>query len=535
MSVVPASKASSLQEDPLVPIGSTAAERKAMRRNGIAAPEPELSIGQRILRSPLTYASIVVVLGTVASLIGLYLMMVPDRELPTGTVPGLGHEAIFEANSYALITVIPLVCVFILADRFRTQGFFGRAWIWVLTFAWGAAISTFLSAHFNTLAAQHLSIVGNGDPATGARAAIFVAPFVEEATKATVLFFIAILLRYGYVSRLGSVALAGISAAGFAYVENIIYYGRVYRYAAQTYGQVEPEVAMQQLFFVRGIASFFAHPLFTIMTAFGLIVALRTRSKRVRIIAPLVGFCGAALLHMAWNGFASTMQNPMPLYFFIALPLAIFVLTFTIRGVGRESRLLRARLGDYVLTGWLSEADQDVVSSPMRRLSAIWWSMFEHRVTAFLAPLLIIVMPLLIVLTLVFEWNVIIEYGIRIVALGLVIVVMAAPSPWRDMLRYLRLGTELGYLRDAITRGLVDDGGFAREGQIFAELEALRDRGIDPLGGAVRYPWQWVREFLQQRRQRRRPVGGGQRQGPARVGAGAAQYSAVDPTWAPPG
>ena len=87
-------------------------------------------------------------------------------------------------------------------------------------------MATYLSAQINTWAAGHLSIIGDGDPATAARAAIYVAPFVEEAAKATVLFWLAILMRYQWVSRLTGVVLAGLSAAAFAFVENIIYYGR---------------------------------------------------------------------------------------------------------------------------------------------------------------------------------------------------------------------------------------------------------------------------------------------------------------------
>ena len=74
-------------------------------------------------------------------------------------------------------------------------------------------LATFVSAQVNTWAASHLSIVGDGDPATGPRAAIYVAPFVEEASKATVLFWLAILMRYAWVSRLSGIVLAGLSAS----------------------------------------------------------------------------------------------------------------------------------------------------------------------------------------------------------------------------------------------------------------------------------------------------------------------------------
>ena len=52
------------------------------------------------------------------------------------------------------------------------------------------------------------------------------------------LFWLAILMRYQWVSRLSGIVLAGLSGAAFAFAENILYYGRAYRYAARTFGQV---------------------------------------------------------------------------------------------------------------------------------------------------------------------------------------------------------------------------------------------------------------------------------------------------------
>ena len=129
-----------------------------------------------------------------------------------------------------------------------------------------------------------------------ARAAIYVAPFVEEASKATVLFWLAILMRYQWVSRLSGIVLAGLSGAAFAFTENILYYGRVYRYAARTFGEVPPLEALQNLFVFRGLLTFFGHPLFTAMTGIGLAIALRSKSKIVRVVAPLAGYCVGRLL-----------------------------------------------------------------------------------------------------------------------------------------------------------------------------------------------------------------------------------------------
>ena len=182
-----------------------------------------------------------------------------------------------------------------------------------------------------------------------------VAPFVEEAAKATVLFWLAILMRYQWVSRLSGIVLAGLSGAAFAFTENILYYGRVYRYAARTFGEVPPLEALQDLFVLRGLMTFFGHPLFTAMTGIGLAVALRSKSKIVRVVAPLAGYCVASLLHMLFNTAATLVSGPNLLFIYlgVALPLVIGMVVFVVRQLFREGRLIRDRLTDYVRLGWL--------------------------------------------------------------------------------------------------------------------------------------------------------------------------------------
>ena len=266
---------------------------RALRRNGIPR-DPDLNepLPKRLLKSKFFWLTVVMILVYVTMLVLLYQKVVPDREVPGGTLPGLGTEAIPIALKYAAVTAIPLSLLFLWADRFRPQ----RFWVWLMTFGWGACVATYVSAVINSWAAGHLSIIGDGDPATAARAAIYVAPFVEEASKATVLFWLAILMRYQWVSRLSGIVLAGLSGAAFAFTENVLYYGRVYRYAARTFGEVPPLEALQNIFVLRGLVTFFGHPLFTAMTGVGLAIALRSKSKIVRVVAPLAGYCARGLL-----------------------------------------------------------------------------------------------------------------------------------------------------------------------------------------------------------------------------------------------
>jgi protease PrsW len=482
---------------------------RALRRNGIPRdPDSNEPLPKRLLKSKFFWLTVVMILVYSAMLVLLYQQVVPDREVPGGTLPGLGTEAIPVAAKYAAITAIPLSLLFLWADRYRPQ----RFWVWLMTFGWGACVATYISAQVNTWAAGHLSIIGDGDPATAARAAIYVAPFVEEASKATVLFWLAILMRYQWVSRLSGIVLAGLSGAAFAFTENILYYGRVYRYAARTFGQVPPLEALQSLFMMRGVITCFGHPLFTAMIGVGLAIALRSKSKIVRVVAPLAGYCIAVFLHMAFNTTATLMQGSSLLFIYlaVALPLVIGMIIFVVRQLFREGRLIRERLIDYVRVGWLPETDPIAMSRLRTRLRALWHALF------------------------------------------------AGPETFFATIRMQRAVTELAYLRDALTRGIIDETGRVREKQLLAKIRTIRGKAIIQPEGRAAYPSLRLR----------RPSGltaysppsypgpaglGGNYPAPsafpaptelphgaptaasAPVGQTAIQYSEVDPTWKPPG
>src|SRR5690606_5659679 len=100
-------------------------------------------------------------------------------------------------------------------------------------------------------------------------------------------------------------------------------------------------------------------------------------------------------------------------------------------------------------------------------------------------------------------WRDSIEFLIVALSAVAAVVVLVMPSPWRKTLRWMNLATELAYLRDAMTRGVIDETGQLREGQIFAELEELRADGVEPRPATVRYPWVWIREAFVRWRARR--------------------------------
>lgn len=453
------------------------------RRNGLPrAAGPERPLPQRILRSPWTWVALAATLVYIGCLWWTYATVTADIPVKDGVVPGLNWSAIRDSARLAAPTLAFWVVVFIVVDRFRPQ----RLLMWYLALGWGAAVSTSISMVINTWAAQEMAITGNGDPSQGARAAIFVAPFVEEATKATILFWIALAVRYRLVSKISGIALAGLSAAGFAFTENIIYYARVIVYSSTEIGTGDPDAALRQIVFLRGLVTMFGHPLFTVMTGIGLMIGLRARSKVVRILAPIAGYLVAALLHMIFNTTASIMprETQLVLYFTIALPLVLGVVIFAIVQLLRQSKRIKARLTDYVRSGWLPEADTWVFSRLRARGKAIF---------------------------------------------------TAATWGWSTFVATIRLQralTELAYLRDSEVRGLVDEAAYERARELLDRVRALRPQAIDdPRVQKPQLP----------KLPRRRPGVTAAAEMPLRVTAsagapplGSTEYSPVDPRWGPP-
>lgn len=448
---------------------------RARRANGIPVESQiDRPLVDRIVRNPWSWITLIATLVYAACLLWMYQTVTRDIPVQDGHIPGLNWPAIRDAAKFAAPTLAFWVVIYVWLDRYRPQ----RVLVWYLTLGWGASVATAASLLINTWAGQRLSIAGDGDPASGARAAIFVAPFVEEATKASILFAIALVLRYQLVSKLTAFVLGGLSAAGFAFSENIIYYARAIVFTSSQISAGDPETAIRGLVFLRGFMTAFGHPLFTSLTALGLLVAVRTRSKVVRVIAPLVGFLAASFLHMTFNTVASVLpeQAQLMMYFLIALPLLLTVVVFAIRQIFVEGRRMRDRLTDYVRGGWLTDADVWVFSRQRSR----WRATF-----------------------------------------------IAATWGWVPLVATVRVQrsvTELAYLRDAMTKGVIDSAGHARERELLETIRGLREIAVvDPRGQRARLP--------SLRRRRAEPPPSTPPAGPP---LGSMQYAPVDPRWAPP-
>lgn len=149
----------------------------------------------------------------------------------------------------------------------------------LFAFLWGAGLCTTVAIVINSAAEMLI----------GGAVAVFVAPIVEELLKGS---FLLLMLtgrrRKEMTSLTDCLVFAGITAAGFAWVEDILYLVQ----NPDSFGVV----AVMRLVF-----SPFAHPLFTAMTGIGVYLSMRQRSGGMKALCIIGGFVAAILLHATWN------------------------------------------------------------------------------------------------------------------------------------------------------------------------------------------------------------------------------------------
>ena len=121
----------------------------------------------------------------------------------------------------------------------------------------------------------------------------------EEFSKGLFLFLLLWWRRAELDGILDGLVYAGMVGIGFAFVENILYLAAAYN---GTDGMGPGGTgAVTSVFVVRCLFSPFAHPLFTSFIGIGVGLAVGSRSRSVRVLAPLVGYLLAVVAHAAWN------------------------------------------------------------------------------------------------------------------------------------------------------------------------------------------------------------------------------------------
>lgn len=266
----------------------------------------------------------------------------------------IGIEPLLVGAAAALIPVAFVVSAFLWIDRWEPE----PAKMLLFAFVWGACGATISSLAFN----QTSRVIGNLLTDDGTTfTAVVGAPIAEEATKAAFLVAVFLWRRHEFDGVVDGLVYAGITAAGFAFTENIWYFGRVFVES----GFISSSGGVVWLFVLRGVLSPFAHPMFTAMTGIGVGIAASSSKATTRAIAPILGYLTAVALHSLWNfstavGTGSDFVN---LYFLVMVPLFAGAVTIVIWQRRREQRIVAGQLAAMAQNRWIATSEVALLAS----------------------------------------------------------------------------------------------------------------------------------------------------------------------------
>lgn len=307
-----------------------------------------------VWRSKVFRAGAVIVALVLCGLV--ILALVREQTGPEGFLVGLG---------LAVLPVPLLMAAFRWLDRVEPGPWRNL----IFSFAWGACAAALVAIIANSFATRWIA-TATADPAgADTLGATVIAPVVEESAKAAAVLLIFLFRRREFGGVVDGIVVAGFTATGFAFTENILYLGNAFG-EDQQLGSSGFASVTAGTFFVRIVMSPFAHPLFTVLTGLGFgFAAVSARRHRVRRIAlPVLGLLLAMGLHALWNG--SSAFGPYgfyAVYGIVMVPAFGLVTWLAIWSRQRELRTLAAELPAYAAAGWLTPAEPTALSSMRAR------------------------------------------------------------------------------------------------------------------------------------------------------------------------
>ena len=264
----------------------------------------------------------------------------------------------------ALLALVPLTLV-LLAIRWVDRWEPEPRWALWFAFLWGAAVSVAIALIVDLGVQLAIAFAGGGASPDEAFQAVVQAPIVEEVAKGIGVLLIYAFSRSHFDGPVDGLVYAATVAAGFAFTENILYFG----VALAEGGGGE----LGMTFVVRGIFSPFAHVLFTACTGLAIGIAAR-RGGGARVIGWFVlGLTAAILLHAFWNG-SLAFADAFLLYFTVQVPIFVGAILLAVYLRRQELRIIRRALGDYATAGWFSAEEVDGLSTRAGRRMALGWA-----------------------------------------------------------------------------------------------------------------------------------------------------------------
>jgi RsiW-degrading membrane proteinase PrsW (M82 family) len=264
-----------------------------------------------------------------------------------------------------ILALVPLTIVLLgirWIDRWEPEPF----GILLFAFFWGAGVSIVLALTVDT--AAQIAIGGRTTDTTELLQSVVQAPIVEESAKGFGVLLIFLVARKYFDGPVDGIVYAAAVAGGFAFSENIQYFGL----QISTEGGFDGSVA--EIFFIRGLLSPFAHVMFTAVTGVFIGIAARQGNRILGIGLFFVGLIPAILLHALWNGALGLVYDFYGYYALVQVPLFAIALVGVVLLRRREVRLTQMRLGEYAAAGWFNQAEVQTLATPAGRRRSLSWA-----------------------------------------------------------------------------------------------------------------------------------------------------------------
>jgi RsiW-degrading membrane proteinase PrsW (M82 family) len=289
-------------------------------------------------------------------------------------INGLGPDAFALGGIMALV---PLTIVF-----------FGVRWIdrWepeprvavLFAFLWGGAAAVVIALLVDYRVSDWVnSSSGPGADAYDFFGATIQAPLAEEGGKGLGVLLIFLVARRYFDGPIDGIVYAAWVAGGFAFTENILYFGGQLLDSGGFDGDVG------QIFLIRGIMSPFAHVMFTTCTGLAIgFAARRGYGVLGGILFFFIGLIPAMLLHALWNGALYFVYDFFGYYAVVQFPLFLIAVGIMLFLRRQEAKLTFNRLSEYASAGWFKQDEIAALATGRGRRQAIAWARSNGKARA---------------------------------------------------------------------------------------------------------------------------------------------------------
>jgi len=293
--------------------------------------------------------------------VGIALCAIAAMWVLTYLVSVLGVGGVLLNGLLALVPLVAVLAVVRWVDRWEPEPFVAR----VFAFLWGAGVSILTALVVDETLNSYRHHLGVS------RSELFMitvqSPIVEEVAKGVGVLLIFLIAQRTFDGPVDGVVYAATIAAGFAFVENIQYFGLALRDGG--------DGDLAYTFYVRGVLSPFAHLTFTSCTGIALGIAGRGPLRIARTAGLfLAGLALAIVLHAGFNlGSALNENGAFFFYLIVELPIFALIATFVLLARRRDAQLTYQALSVYARAGWLTPAEVDLLgTSGGRRQARLW-------------------------------------------------------------------------------------------------------------------------------------------------------------------